>query len=138
MILRVTCGGVLVGTADFDPPAGLAYARLVPADGYFSLAELHAHRIAALLAQSYFWPPENNDFADAVAAHWNGGRLSLEDSMGNELGVTNIVLIERLLGALSDPSIIAVADFRPDLARVEAFLRTIDIGGGSGRSRPAA
>jgi hypothetical protein len=62
--------------------------------------------------------------------------LALEDDIGRELGVNNIVLVEYAT-RLNAPALCIVADFRPDLARVEALLRTIGPGGG-GQTRPAA
>ena len=71
-------------------------------------------------------------FADAFARRWqDAGRLALADAFGRELGINNIVVLERFRGP------VVIADFRPDLARVEAFLHTLH-DGGNGRSRPAA
>jgi hypothetical protein len=135
MLVRVTCAGVLIGTARFDSPEGLAHAPLEPSPGYTLVAP--AARVLGLqFGVTQFWLPVNGDFADVAAARWAAGRLALEDATGRELGVNNIVVIEGL-GDAGGHLIRVVADFRPDLARVEAFLRTIDRGGG-GRTRPAA
>lgn len=139
MRLRVTCAGVEVGWADFEPAAGVAHAMLDPGPGY-PLAAAAAQAMGRMLAVSQYWPATAGDFADAATARWEGDRLALEDALGQELGVAGITLIERWAAdaALRDPPLVViVADFRPDMARVEAFLRTLGSGGGN-RHRPAA
>ena len=133
MRVRVTCAGVLIGAADFQPGEGVAHAPLTPSAGY-QLATAAARALGEQFARTQFWSPAVADFADEAAARWTGERLALEDEVGREQGVANVVVLERpLVGARS---ITVVADFRPDAARVEAFLRTVNPGGG--RSRPPA
>jgi len=133
MKVRVTCAGVIIGTADFEPAEGVSHASLTPSAAY-SLTATAARDLGEQFARTQFWSPVQGDFADEAAARWVGGRLALEDEIGRELGVGNIVILEQpLVGARA---LTVVADFRPDLARVEAFLRTV--GPGGGRSRPAA
>ncbi len=129
------CSGVLVGTARFDPPDGLAHAPLTPAAGYASVA-IAAQALGHQFVRTQFWSPVDGDFADVAASRWEGGRLALEDASGRELGVNNIVVIAGAAGP-EGTLVRVVADFRPDLARVEAFLRTLNRGGG-GSGRPAA
>ena len=122
--------GVPIGEANLDPPSGIAHARMSARAAYARIQ--HVAEAAGLdLADIHLWRPVWGDFAEVFAMRWERGRLALADERGVELGVTNLVLIERL-----GESII-IADFRPDLARVEAFLRTLGDAGG-GRSRPAA
>ena len=122
--------GIPVGEVVFQPPAGVAHAHMSPMAAYARVQEV-AQAAGMELAGSQRWSPLFGDFAEAFAVRWERGRLALADERGSELGVTNLVLIERV----GQP--IIIADFRPDLARVEAFLRTLDRDGG-GRSRPAA
>ncbi|MDF2770719.1 MAG: hypothetical protein K0S86_212 [Geminicoccaceae bacterium] len=136
MLLRVTCGGVLIGTAQFDLPAGLAHATLVRT-GDYSRVSAAARALGRQFALTRFWSPLDGDFADAAAAKWEGGRLALEDASGRELGVSNVLVLEGPLASADGSLVRVVADFRPDLARARAFRRTIDRGG-SGRTRPAA
>ena len=122
--------GIPVGEAVFDPPAGVAHARMKETPAYARVQ--HVAQAAGMdLAATQRWSPLFGDFAEEFAVRWERGRLALSDEQGRELGVTNLVLIERL----GQP--IIIADFRPDLARVEAFLLTLNRDGG-GRSRPAA
>ena len=122
MLVRVTCAGVLVGTAQFDPPRGLAHASLDPTPGYASAASA-AQRLGRQLATTQFWSPRRGDFADAAGRQWDGGRLALEDETGRELGVNSVVLLEGLADS-PGPAVRIVADFRFDLARAEAQFRT--------------
>ena len=133
MRVRVTCAGVVIGAADFQPAEGLAYAPLTPRAGY-AMAAAAARVIGEQFARTQVWSPVVGDFADEAAARWTGERLALEDETGRELGVGNVVVLE--LPRSDEVAITVVADFRPDVARVEAFLRTVSPGGG--RSRPAA
>lgn len=135
MRVRVTCSGVLIGFAEFEPPDGLAHTVLSPAPGY-ALASAAAQVLARDLAKTQRWRVYEGDFADIAAARWEGGRLALEDETQRELGVTNIVVLEYPPIGEHAPVTRIVADFRPDLARVEALLRTL--GGPAGRDRPAA
>jgi len=134
MHFRVTCAGIVIGTAEFVPAAGLAHAPLEPGPGY-PFAAAAAWALGQDLGRRQFWPRTAGDFADEAAARWTGERLALEDVTGRELGVNNLVVVEFPAG-MGGATITVVADFRPDLARVEAFLRTV--GPGGGRTRPAA
>jgi hypothetical protein len=87
-------------------------------------------------AQTQFWSPLFGDFAAAVAARWQAGRLALEDATGRELAVNNVVVLHGLPGGPDGSLIRVIADFRPELARVQAFLHRFHPGGG--RTRPAA
>ena len=135
MRVHVTCSGVMIGTAEFEPADGLAHTRLAPSIGY-EIAAAAAQELGREFAQTQFWSPIFGDFADEAAARWSGGRLALEDQMGRELGVNNIAVLERPIVA-GTPDVRIVADFRPALARVEALLRTVGPSG-DGRTRPAA
>lgn len=135
MRVRVTCSGVLIGFAEFEPPDGLAHTILSPAPGY-ALASAASQALARDLGKTQHWSAYEGDFADVAAARWEGGRLALEDETQQELGVANVVVLEYPAIGQAAPVIRVVADFRPDLARVEAFLRTL--GGPGGRTRPAA
>jgi len=135
MRVRVTCAGIVIGIADFVPAAGVAHAVLEPEPGYSFAADAAQALGRELSSSDQFWPAGRGDFADEAAAQWSGDRLGLEDVVGRELGVNNLVVVEYpSFGGV--PTIRVVADFRPDMARVEAFLRTI--GPGGGRTRPAA
>lgn len=136
MLFRVTCGGVPIGTARFDPPEGLAHATLERTGGYVRVAPA-AQALGRVFAVTQFWSPSAGDFADVAAARWKGARLALEDATGRELGVNNVVVLEAPLPSADGSLVRVVADFRPDPARVEAFLRTLGRDGG-GRTRPAA
>ena len=136
MLLRVKCGGVVIGTAEFDPPEGLAHAPLLPTSGY-ALAVSPAQALGRTFAKTQYWLATNRDFADAAAAAWEGGRLALEDVLGRELAVNNIVVIDSPAMASGQATIRVIADFRPDLARVAARELTTGPPPGS-RNRPAA
>lgn len=133
--VRVKCAGVVIGVAEFDPADGLAHAHLTPNIGY-EIAAAAAQELGQEFTHTQFWSPILGDFADEAAGRWRGERLALEDEMGRELGVNNIAVLERPIEA-STPDLRIVADFRPDLARIEALLRTVGPGGG-GQTRPAA
>jgi hypothetical protein len=123
--------GVPIGIVCFDPPSGVACASLVATRGYDRVRDT-ARRVALALGATQPWSALQGDFAEEFARQWQeDGRLALADLEGRELGVNNLVVLERFHGP------VVVADFRPDLARVEAFLRTVS-DGGKGRSRPAA
>ena len=134
MRARVTCAGIVIGTAEFLPATGLAHALLEPGPGY-SFAAAPAQALGREFCRTQFWPHRAGDFADEAAARWTGDRLALEDVTGQELGVNNLVVLEFPEG-VGEPAIRVIVDFRPDLARVEALLRTV--GPGGGRTRPAA
>lgn len=132
--VNVTCAGITIGAADFVPASGLAHARLDPAPGY-TFASAAAQALGRDLSHTQPWLPGNGDFADEATRRWSGDRLALEDPVGRELGVNNLVVVE-LPAPIGGSAIRVVADFRPDMARVEALLQTI--GPGGGRTRPAA
>lgn len=139
MLVRVTCGGVLIGTATFDPPEGVAHAPLSPTRAYV-LASVPARSLGAELGATQLWLPQDGDFADTAAARWarwGGARLALEDMTGRELAVSNILVLEGLPGAPGESTVRVVADFRSDLARAEARVRSAHSGPGT-RTRPAA
>lgn len=137
MLIRVTCAGVVIGTAQFDPPSGLAHAALAPTTEY-AIACAAARTLGQHLAGRRLWcRPEDGDFADAIAASWRGGRLALEDLTGRELCVANVAVIEGDPMKLGGTHVRVVADFRSDLARVASRIRPIGNDGES-RTRPAA
>ena len=123
MLVRVSCAGVLVGTARFDAPSGLAYAPLYPATGYTVVAGA-AQALGDELMRRRFWSPSDGDFADMVAARWHGGSLALHDLTGRALEVNNAVVLEP--PTWGRHPVYLVADFR-EVARV-----------GSRRTCPAA
>lgn len=129
MQLSVTCSGVVIGSAEFDPPEGLAHAPLITSAG-FAMAAYAAWELGEHFVTGQYWSPLFGDFAAAAAGRWTGGRLALQDFAGEELSVNNLAVVFNRRG------IHVVADFRPDLARVEAFLKML--GPSGGRSRPAA
>ena len=130
-VCTVLHDGVPIGSVHFDPPFGVAYASLDASSGYDRVRDF-ARRVALALGTTQPWNALRGDFADAFARRWqDAGRLALADAFGRELGINNIVVPERFRGP------VVIADFRPDLARVEAFLHTLH-DGGNGRSRPAA
>jgi hypothetical protein len=136
MVVTVTCAGIPIGTADFDPPEGLAHAALRINSAY-GLASPAARVLALSLRHLECWSSLDGDFADFASSRWEGPRLALEDETGRELGVTNLIVLETDIRHPDCAPVRIVADFRPDLARVEAFLRTLGTDGG-GRARPAA
>jgi hypothetical protein len=136
MVVRVTCGGILSGTAHFDPPEGVAHAPLSPTRAYV-LASPAARSLGSQFASTQFWLPSDGDFADVAAARWDGARLALEDTTGRELAVNSILVLDGLPGAPGESTVRVVADFRSDLARAEARLRSTR-GGDGKRTRPAA
>ena len=134
MRVNVTCAGIIIGAAEFEPASGLAHAPLEPAPGYL-FAAASAQALGNDLGHTQLWLSVNGDFASEAAGRWSGDRLALEDLMGRELGVNNLVVVE-FPAPVGGAAIRVVADFRPDMARVEALLQTI--GPGGGRTRPAA
>ena len=128
MLVRVTCAGVLIGTARFDPPEGLAHASLVPSAG-FGLVSSVAWVLGRQFAATQFWA-SGDDFAAAAAGRWTSGRLALEDTLGRELAVDNVLVLAGFPGGADGPLIHVVADFRADTARVEAYRTRLDTGGG--------
>ena len=134
MRVNVTCAGVIIGAAEFVPASGLAHAPLEPGPGYV-FAAAAAQALGRDLSHTQSWLSASGDFADEAARRWSGDRLALEDLVGRELGVNNLVVVE-LPATVGGAAIRVVADFRPDMARVEALLQTI--GPGGGRTRPAA
>jgi hypothetical protein len=134
MRVNVTCSGIVIGSAEFVPASGLAHAALEPGPGY-AFAAAAARALGRDLNRTELWSSTRGDFADAAASRWSGERLALEDLVGRELGVNNLVVVE-FPAPLGGAAIRVVADFRPDMARVEALLQSI--GPGGGRTRPAA
>ena len=134
MLVRVTCAGILIGSAELLPATGLAHAPLQCSEGY-PIAQ-HAARAAALrVTATQYWSAMDGDFADQMAHEWPGDRLALEDAYGRELSVTVVVL--DFPTPEPRPRVQVVADFRPDLARRMAPL-VVEQLGGAGRTRPAA
>lgn len=136
MLVRVTCGGVIIGTAEFDPPDGVAHTTLSPTPAYL-VAIGAAQRLGLRFARRQYWCPADGDFADHAASLWEGPRLALEDLQGVELGIPNVVVLERLPGADGATTIKVVADFRSDSARIVAPITKPDVGDRN-RTRPAA
>jgi len=132
--VNVTCAGIIIGAAEFVPASGLAHAALDPAPGYL-FAAVAAQTLGCDLRHTQPWLSIDGDFADEAASRWTGDRLALEDLVGRELGVNNLVVVE-FPAPIGGSAIHVVADFRPDMARVEALLQTI--GPVGGRTRPAA
>ena len=112
MLVRVTCAGGLIGTAEFDPPQGVAHASLVRAPAYDAVSTA-ARSLARSLADTQCCC-SGLDFADVAATRWEGGRLALEDETGRELAVSNVVVVESVPGGPGEAAIRVVADFRPD------------------------
>ena len=135
MLVRVTCAGVVVGTAELDSPRGVVHAPVKTTAGY-ACASAAAWRLGRQFACTQVWLPRDRDFAGSAASRWDGDRLALEDEMGRELAVNSIVLLEGLPGD-GATTVRVVADFRPDLARVCAGFHSRSRDGGS-RGRPAA
>jgi hypothetical protein len=119
MLVRVTCDGVVIGTADFQPAEGLAHAPLMPAAAYV-LADAAARSLGRQLARRQFWTAIRGDFACVAAARWEGGRLALEDMSGRALRADNIVVVERPPGVPGERTVRVVADFRSTVARAQA------------------
>jgi len=136
MEYTITCNGSPIGVADLPPLVGLVHAAVRPLAGYAAVRD-HASRAAAQLGHGrWLWPAVKGDFAEEFARTWGGGRLALIDALGDEIAVASVMVLDWAdvgirLGAQ------VIVDARPDMARVEAFLLTLD-GGGGGRSRPAA
>jgi len=133
MLVRVTCAGVQIGSAALDPSPGLAHARLFPTAGYV-LAATAAQVLGYELTLTRYWPAFAGDFADAVAARWQGGPLALEDVTGRELGV-EVVIFEESCGGSGIVHV--VADFRAERGRGAARVPALGAGRRS-RARPAA
>jgi len=89
MHVRVTCAGVVIGAAEFNPADVLAHARLTPSIDY-AIAAAAAQELGYGFTHTQFWSPILGDFADEAAGRWRGGRLALENETGRELGVNNI------------------------------------------------
>lgn len=121
MLVRVTCAGVVIGTAQFDPPQGVAHASLSAATGY-GIAAPAARLLGESFVRTQSWLPEQGDFADVASARWRGGRLALQDMSGRELPVGNVVVIDGLPPAPDGGLVRVVADFRPEIARVESHI----------------
>ena len=119
MLVRVTCAGIVIGTARFDRPSGLASAALYPSTGY-GIAARAAQSLGDQLTHHEFWSPADGDFADVVAARWEGGRLAIQDWAGRELAASSVVVLEAPLGGRSLVQV--VADFRGDSAHIGARI----------------
>ena len=119
MLVRLTCDGVVIGTADFQPAEGLAHAPLMPAAAYV-LADAAARSLGRQLTRRQYWTAIRGDFACIAAARWEGGRLALEDMTGRELSADNIVVVERPPGVPGERTVRVVADFRSAVARAQA------------------
>jgi hypothetical protein len=119
MLVRVTCDGVVIGTADLQPAEGLAHALMSPAAAYV-LADAAARALGRQLARRQYWTAVRGDFACIAAARWEGGRLALEDMTGRELAADNIVVVERPPGVPGERTVRVVADFRSAIARAQA------------------
>jgi hypothetical protein len=127
MEYTITCSGIPVGVASIAPLSGLAHApiRVLPA---YAMIREHAIRVGEELGRGRrLWSAVDGDFAEALARSWRGGRLALVDALGVELGVASVLLLARAGNTAH-----VVVDARPDMARVEAFLRSIDGGTGGG------
>jgi hypothetical protein len=135
MRYQVTSDGTPIGTIEIEPLIGLAHAEL------YALPAYAAVRYFALDAGQRFrhvgiWNATKGDFAEEFARAWAGGRLAVCDLKGAELGVASVVIID-WEGTPKDFRPRVVIDARPDMARIEAFLRTVGRGG-DGRSPRAA
>jgi hypothetical protein len=135
MLVRVTCDGVVIGTADFQLAEGLAHAVLSPAAAYV-LADSAARSLGRQLTRRQYWTAVRGDFACVAAARWEGGRLAIQDMNGRELCADNIVVAERPPGVPGEHTVRVVADFRSDVARIQARFRSDP--GCAERNRPAA
>ena len=135
MFVRVTCAGVVVGTAEFETPHGVAHAILYPTAGY-PCAAAAAWRLGRQFARTQYCLPSDGDFASVAAGRWDGDRLALEDERGRELAVNSVVLLEGLPGDVAT-TVRVVADFRLDLAHVSATFHPRHVAGDT-RTRPAA
>ena len=127
----ITCSGIPIGEASVTPFAGLAHASLEPLPAYESV-RFNAVTAGARLRDRQHWPATAGDFAEEFARAWDGGRLAVTDVHGTEVAVASVIVLENAAGRVA-----VVIDARPDMARVEALLRTIGRGGDD-RSRPAA
>jgi len=136
MLVRVTCDGMVIGTADFLVAEGLAHAPFSPAAAYV-LADAAARSLGRQLTRRQYWTAVRGDFACVAAARWEGGRLAIEDMMGRELCADNIVVVERPPGVPGERTVRVVADFRSDVARAQARVRSCELSGDE-RNRPAA
>ena len=135
MYVRVTCAGVVIGTARFSSAQGIAHTVLTPTADYTGSSRA-ARALGRRLAQTEYWPPGDGDFARAAASRWKGGRLALEDQTGRALDVRNIVLLEGRAGGPDDAMVRVVADFRPPQIRVE--VRDRSVVAGDDRPQPSA
>lgn len=132
MDYTITCDGTPIGTAFIAPLAGLAHADLRPLPAYAAIRP-RAVEAARQLSAFRTWSAVNGDFAEEFARSWSGGRLAITDVTGTELSVASVMVIDAA-AIRHGPRVIV--DARPDMARVEAFLRTIGRDDDR-RSRPA-
>jgi hypothetical protein len=131
----VTCDGIPIGVASIASLNGLAHAELEPLSGYEAVRG-EARAAALRLGAVDLWRAIDGDFAETFAQEWHAGRLALCDATGAELGVASVMVVDWSLPD-SAPHPRTIADARPDMSRVEAFLHTLGRDGGD-RSRPAA
>lgn len=135
MDYRILCDGLPIGTAHIAPLSGLAYGRLEPNSAYECVRH-HAIAAGRRLIRVGIWNPLRGDFAEEFARAWEGGRLALSDLLGEELSVASMVITDwERTGKFPLP--LVIVDVRPDMARVEAFLRTLGPSDDD-NSRPAA
>ena len=132
MDYSVTCDGTPIGVAFIAPLAGLAHADLRPLSTYATIYD-DAEDAARELREIRLWDVVAGDFAEEFARTWSGGRLALVDPTGTEIAAASVMVVNSTR-ARHGPRVIV--DVRPDMSRVEAFLRTIAPNGG-GRSRPS-
>ena len=131
MQCSITCDGVQIGVASIEPLSGLAHGNLeqLPA---FEQVYHHAADAAVRLREVRLWSVVAGDFAKTFARSWTGGRLGITDATGIELAVASVMVVT---GTRATHGPRVVIDARPDMAQVEAFLRSIGVDDG-GRSRP--
>lgn len=108
-------------------------ARWNTSSGYAAVRE-SAVEAGLKLRDRQHWDARMGDFAEEFARTWGGGRLALNDPAGTEIAVASVMIVD---GTRARHGPRVIVDARPDLARIEAFLRTIGRDE-DGRSRPAA
>ena len=133
MDYSVTCDGTPIGVAFIAPLAGLAHADLRPLSAY-AIVQADAADAERELREIRLWDVVAGDFAEEFARTWSGGRLALVDPTGTEIAAASVMVVN---GTRARHGPRVIVDVRPDMSRVEAFLRTIAPNGG-GRSRPSA
>ncbi len=123
MECSITCDGTPIGTASIAPLAGLAHAELDVLPLYDAI-RYHALEAGGRLRGRLGWNAADGDFAEEFARSWGGGRLAVSDTSGQELGVASVMIIDWETATIATRPRVVV-DVRPDMARVEAFLRTL-------------